>query len=81
MPSMDFKSPAYAIPPPGHCSCKPILLNHLLQYRYFGAHSLQILLLSPRFECRKRGDLVCRIYRKCQGVNFSTGSLRLARHL
>jgi integrase len=27
----DFKSPAYAIPPPGHIGRKPILLNYLLQ--------------------------------------------------
>jgi hypothetical protein len=28
---MDFKSPAYAIPPPGHCPCKPIPRNPMLQ--------------------------------------------------
>jgi hypothetical protein len=29
--NMDFKSPAYAIPPPGHIRCKPISRNHMLQ--------------------------------------------------
>jgi hypothetical protein len=31
MTRMDFKSPAYAIPPPGHRRCKPIPMSHLLQ--------------------------------------------------
>jgi hypothetical protein len=31
----DFKSPAYAIPPPGHCACKPNSLSHLLQDLHF----------------------------------------------
>src|ERR1700675_2282611 len=35
----DFKSSAYAIPPPGHCCSKSILLNHLLQYGRWGFQS------------------------------------------
>jgi hypothetical protein len=36
---VNFKSPAYAIPPPGRYSRKPILTNYLLQHRCFATHT------------------------------------------